>query len=95
MSNIEQGMSNNRSFLKEINQYPLLRYSAVPCSAVLRFKIKDQGIKGLKVTTSFNSEFLNSLIFLLYYRFCAGQEPLDIVFMTGKDKYCGYKGACC
>ena len=27
-------MSNNRSFLKEINQYPLLRYSAVPCSAV-------------------------------------------------------------
>jgi hypothetical protein len=26
---IEQGMSNNRSFLKETNQYSLLRYSAV------------------------------------------------------------------
>jgi len=37
ISNIEQGMSNNRSSLKEINQYPLLRYSAV-----LRFKIRDQ-----------------------------------------------------
>jgi len=37
--NIEQGMSNSRSFLKETNQYSLLRYSAVPCSAVLRFKI--------------------------------------------------------
>ena len=36
ISNIEQGISNSRSFLK---QYSSLRYSAVPCSAVLRFKI--------------------------------------------------------
>jgi hypothetical protein len=44
MSNIEQGMSNNRSFLKEINQYPLLRYSAVPCSAVQNKRSGSRGV---------------------------------------------------
>ena len=34
MSNIRSSL---RSSLKGINQYPSLRYSAVPCSAVLRF----------------------------------------------------------
>lgn len=38
--NIEQRISNSRSF-KKIGEYSSLRYSAVPCSAVLRFKIDD------------------------------------------------------
>ena len=68
ISNIEQGMSNNRSFLKEINQYPLLRYSAVPCSAVLRFKIKDQGLKdwGIQGLRDWGIEGLNSIGYLQF-----------------------------
>jgi hypothetical protein len=39
-SNIEQGISNAEVF-KRIGQCFSLRYSAVPCSAVLQFKIND------------------------------------------------------